>query len=411
MKWKIPALNSNSAQTKKPTNLNLFFLLLLSLLQDDENEAFASLFANTLLNDDFSKDTDFDCLGLDNLQLNYASIPTTDDLNVSSGLQFLQISSAQLVGQPTAIESELQVIRLSSENTNRDTICEQILNEFNIASQTAPVPLIDELKTPTPIFDLPPPIKKKDLQDDDLFKKPSNDFLAQKPKSLPSSGQHFELVKLENLEKEPKKQIIILANDKNKKDKGAATASSSKLEPSKSSCNFTSFLANSSSMNKLLSLKRSRKRSKLLSGIVTNASMTSSIGSSKADNCDDPAASNAKSSQNKKLAIGKQNKFNASSMPLNKTSKKVDKSSKEKIKQIKKSSDLASSIQLSSASFEPLTKKLAVDSESSFKLILGNKPMSVEKNSPNKKDEFELDIKELSLFDSSEDDSNEMLLK
>lgn len=338
----------------------------------------------------------------------------------------MQISNPQL-GQPTAIESELQVISLNSENTNRDSICEQILNEFNIASQTAPIPLIDELngsKTPTQIFDLPAPneqtIKKKDLQDDDLFKKPSNDFLAQKPKSLSSSGQHFELVKLENLElsssslKEPKKQIIILTNDKNKKDKGAATTSSSKLEPSKSSCNFTSFLANSSSMNKLLSLKRSRKRSKLLSGIVTNASITNSIGSSKADNCDDSAANNSKSSQNKKISIGKQNKFNlnaSSNMPLNKTSKKVDKSSKEKIKQIKKSSDLASSIQLSSASFEPLTKKLAVDSESSFKLILGNKPMSVEKNSPNKKEEFELDIKELSLFDSSEDDSNEILLK
>jgi hypothetical protein len=101
---------------------------------------------------------------------------------------------------------------------------------------------------------------------------------------------------------------------------------------------------------------------------------------------------------------------------INKACKKGDKANKEKIKQIKKNSDLANSIQLSSANFEPLTKKLAVDSDSSFKLILTNKPLSSsagqeDKSSPNKKDEFELDIKELSLFDSSEDDSNEILLK
>jgi hypothetical protein len=163
-----------------------------------------------------------------------------DELNVSAGLEFLQISNPQL--QQTASEDGLQVISLN-QNTNRDSICEQILNEFTNTveyhdDKKTSIPLLEELssetKTPTQIFDLiisnEQPIiqtNKKDLEDDSLFKKPSNDFL--KPKS---SAQHFELVKLENLEqiKEPsKKQIIILSNDKNKKEKTGAAISSSKL--------------------------------------------------------------------------------------------------------------------------------------------------------------------------------------
>ena len=123
------------------------------------------------------------------------------------------------------------------------------------------------------------------------------------------------------------------------------------------------------------------------------------------------------SQQGKKLI--KQNKFNLNSSlnaPLLKyTNKKAEKKA-EKLKQLKQNknsnnSDFLSSSIRHTTNFEPLTKKLAVDAnpELSLKLILSR----IGTKNSSKKDEVDLDIKELSLLDShsSEDDSNEIFLK
>ena len=60
----------------------IYYLFSNLLFYLDEETFLQNLFANTLLNDDFSKDVDFDSLGLDNLQLNLVS--TTNHTNTQT---------------------------------------------------------------------------------------------------------------------------------------------------------------------------------------------------------------------------------------------------------------------------------------------------------------------------------------
>ena len=278
------------------------------------------------------------------------------------------------------------------------------------------------------------------------------------PQTTVSSGPTHHLMHHKSKIKElkttgPKKQQFAASlNEKNKKDKPSSGVSTvfasgltesslfSSLSAMNNGCTFTS------SMNKLLSLKRSRKRSKML---LTNASSISSsngiqqISSGSTNNSNkansilesvDNDGNGLKSSQCKKLSIIKQNKFNlnAANIPLlaKTNTKKSDKKAEKLKHQLKKTSStsansntigsavnnpeyLINSIRLNS-NFEPLTKKLAVasTSDASLKLFFGASN-SKDTNNNSKKDEVDLDIKELSLLDlhSSEDDSNEIFLK
>lgn len=156
------------------------------------------------------------------------------------------------------------------------------------------------------------------------------------------------------------------------------------------------------SINKIFTLKRSRKRSKLLN---TNKINQTTLSTANQDSITSGNTSQTKI--NNKLA-----KLNNSLTTSNKAITKKEK--KEKLKQNKINSN-----------FEPLNKKFAGDSSTTNatstesiilaynkpeqNIILMNKPINSQTKA--KKEEVELHIKELSLLDlhSSEDDSVELL--
>ena len=117
--------------------------------KDDENETFATLFANTLLHDDFSKDPHFDCLGLDNLQLSYntignpldpTSLTTNKNDSPNTSINFIQITdSASATSEalpPPPQLTELQSLNLNDTVTNNKTTSDtqnpNIFNDFEL---------------------------------------------------------------------------------------------------------------------------------------------------------------------------------------------------------------------------------------------------------------------------------------
>lgn len=147
--------------------------------------------------------------------------------------------------------------------------------------------------------------------------------------------------------------------------------------------------ATSSSINKLFALKRSRKRSKLLSNLSNTSKINQTV-----------------SNQNQDLTttVATQNKINTKLAKLNIVSKSGSK--KEKKEKLLKQTKMSSIV------FEPSNKKLALDTTNHVNQAdnLNNVDTNLAVNVI-KKEEVELHIKELSLLDlhSSEDDSAELL--
>ena len=146
----------------------------------------------------------------------------------------------------------------------------------------------------------------------------------------------------------------------------------------------------SQSSNKLFIMKRSRKRSKLLSSSNATPSLisASSVKSVLAHLTSHSNASN-NPDLSKKLTSGKQTKLAAT---------KKEKKEKSKVPHAPKKIE---------SNFEPVSKKFAVDSDPS----IGPQMTSI--NLMTKKEDVELHIKELSLLDlhSSEDDSADRLAR
>jgi len=457
------------------------------------------------LHDDFSKETEFDCLGLDNLQLSYNSINNNleaasnlnpnestinflhvtetpqlvelQSLNINdknsseSNNQFndfslkLNINSSDSHEQKTLNEHVIENEKVSLEesvrnsNSNKEEYRQQdshISNESAyLVKQLTGLTTAEDSNSEKSSF-LTPTTSKEQDEDDKVFKKPLNDQIYFSNYTLLNSAKkssnendlisklspqtaHYHKNKLKDIKTiGPKKQLISILNEKPKKEKNSnltgIVASNNMNEntlfPSlfnKSSFNSNNF---TSSMNRLLSLKRSRKRSKMgfnavNPGNIPSSSITSSIQQISSNvnihpnilEANEEKSGLKMSQQGKKLI--KQNKFNLNSSlnaPLLKyTNKKAEKKA-EKLKQLKQNknsnnSDFLSSSIRHTTNFEPLTKKLAVDAnpELSLKLILSR----IGTKNSSKKDEVDLDIKELSLLDShsSEDDSTEIFLK
>jgi len=378
----------------------------------------------------------------------------------------LNINSTETHERNTLNEHRLENVKVSLEETgDRSNKEERTQPNCQISSESAF--LIKQLTDLTTTDDsnkekisfLSPTSQEAQDEDDKVFKKPLNDQIyfsnfnilnASKknssendliPKVSPQSAHHHKNKLKEIKTIGPKKQLISILNEKAKKEKNSnlssVVVSNNMNEPTlfPSLSNKSSFNSNNftSSMHKLLSLKRSRKRSKMtLSGVnpgnIPSGSINSSIQQISGSvnihpnilDSNEEKASLKAAQQNKKLSIIKQNKFNLNSslnMPLLKyTSKKAEKKA-EKLKQLKSktnnnnNADYFSNSIRHANNFEPLTKKLAVDSnpELGLKLILSR----INSKNSSKKDEVDLDIKELSLLDShsSEDDSTEIFLK
>ncbi len=152
-----------------------------------------------------------------------------------------------------------------------------------------------------------------------------------------------------------------------------------------------SFFSNTSSVT----LKRSRKRSKLLNGTTT---LTNNFNNCQTVNFD----------ISQKLLVGnKPGKLNAGSKKINKkeTNKEKKQTQKQQQQQLQHHSN-----------FEPSSKKFAIDS-SKKSLPTNTEPLTFQglkflnTSNPVNREEVDLHIKELSLLDlhSSEDDSNERL--
>jgi hypothetical protein len=463
--------------------LNFFFQNL------DEETFLQNLFANTLLNDDFSKEVDFDSLGLDNLQLNLVSANTANTTIIRNNNQSTTIlphsttnsNSNDLLN--SCINNELVDSSNKPGTTSTDSIFPlQINNEHLVdvlttatststtESSTDSSQLIIQLQRPVTTF------IEENNDDDKLFKKPLNDHIIINNRRESSVEQRqiinlFESIDLmsssTSLESNTNNSNNI--NDGNKKEnlnKIETTLDNlnelkSLKKPSVSASSGTQstsgFFSSPSTLNKILSLKRSRKqRTKLL-----NNQNSTCLNGSKLSKEDELYG---KKSPTKFFNI-KQTKLIASASSfMNKTNnKKCDsKISKDKLKQMKKNTDNSNNnINLLNISamnttnnknnntpsssnltnFEPLSKKFAVDNElnvstnsENVKLIQNKSESNLNEvkneNSNNnyaiyvdnstlkeliknnnvvikKKDEVDLDIKDLSLLDlhSSEDDS------
>lgn len=154
-----------------------------------------------------------------------------------------------------------------------------------------------------------------------------------------------------------------------------------------------SCFSTSTSINKLFTLKRSRKRtSKLVSSNSTHSTSTSKTNK-QPGNCLE-LAQKVTGSGNKQLKLNGQKKL-------------TKKEKNEKQKQQQQQNHQRNSENSFSSSFEPLSKKFAIDKEpfQGLKFINGHHLAKCNK------EEVELHIKELSLLDlhSSEDDSSDRL--
>jgi hypothetical protein len=467
------------------------------------------LFANTLLNDDFSKDVDFDSLGLDNLQLNLVSttnhtntqttiatdnnnsttiLPHSSSNNSNSNDLLNSCINSELIdsSNKSSISSSSKIIISSSDlifplqitNENKNLI--DVLNTPNnptIASNESSTDsnqLLIQLQQPVTGF------VDENNDDDKLFKKPLNDHLIANNRressveqkqiinlfqsiDLVSSSTSLESTTNNSNNSDNKNEIlnktetsVINLNELKNQLKSLKKPSLSTSQSSSSGC-----FSSPSTLNKILSLKRSRKqRTKL-----ANNSNSSNLNAGKLTKDDEFYG---KSSPPKFFNI-KQTKLlaSASSFMNKSNNKKSDsKITKDKLKQIKKNAESSSNnnnnnivlLNLSALNnknspsnlinFEPLSKKFAVDneirtsnndnvtlvqnkSESSLNELNTDNNISNNNNNNNnnyavyvdnstlkeliknnnilikKKDEVDLDIKDLSLLDlhSSEDDS------
>lgn len=161
------------------------------------------------------------------------------------------------------------------------------------------------------------------------------------------------------------------------------------------------YTTSSSSMNKLFTLKRSAKRSKLLNGSPSSAkSLFTNINGKQSTNFD----------ISQKLVSNKQAKLSGS--------KKISKKDK-KEKISKQQQDLSLKTNYLN-NMEPLSKKLAIDSDSKTNHVINDNQAfqgvkfltGTNQEKAGNKEEVDLHIRELSLLDlhSSEDDSSERLV-
>ncbi len=445
--------------------IDVFPFFLISIMFDllkysKDEEAFLqeielqNLFANTLLNDDFNDETDFNCLGIDNLQLNL-------NANESSNEQQHHHSNQGLNNDNTSVIASLSLIPLSTQSTNNSQSNDYLLdsnatfNTFdlnNVTNLISEQVLINDLNTQINILNEENNSNfnnKNDKthsesiqnvtnnQDDNLFKKPNlfNTFFDnQSSKSSSSSTltdlklvtkikqskkinflEPIDLIsqfkKLNNHQSYKKQDEIKLKStndDSNKKEEkndqfnDSKNISSIYISSKSTNTNNVDINGSALSINKIFTLKRSRKRSKLLN---TNKINQTTLSTANQDSITTGITSQTKI--NNKLA-----KLNNSLTTSNKAITKKEK--KEKLKQNKINSN-----------FEPLNKKFAGDSSTTNatstesiilaynkpekNIILMNKPINSQTKA--KKEEVELHIKELSLLDlhSSEDDSEELL--
>lgn len=301
-----------------------------------------------MLNDDFSKKPDFDLgLGFDNLQLNYDTAnQLTSDTNT----------------QNTLTED------LKLTNSNSPLIIEHFLSNSDLN-----------------LLDINETLTSNSLTDDDkLFKRPSNDFIAAnsiflKPQKVPFKGRNKS-------DLSPKKNV----NEKIKKCKeinsnGSETSSILLEDPSQ-------ILA----INKL---KRSRKRTKL----ILNSQLS-------AQNQDVPAkSSNKQLKQTSSKIILKNNKQNLIKLsnfePLSK--KFAPSLNPSPNSHFGKTTAISTNDQQSHINNNStLEKKIFILNDPTAKTTIPNK--NTNSLLLLKRDEFDLHIRELSLLDlhSSEDDSS-----
>ncbi len=155
------------------------------------------MFANTLLNDDFTKEVDFDSLGLDNLQLNLGNpAPTTstaidsntatDSLQASSqsGLSTQDLLNSCITNSTNSSDDLVIINNSNIINKSVDLIFQLQLNEESVSNKNNPHNVsnfIDETSNSSNVKST----------DDEVFKKPSNEhiFSSAANKREPSNEQ------------------------------------------------------------------------------------------------------------------------------------------------------------------------------------------------------------------------------
>lgn len=345
-----------------------------------------NLFANTLLNDDFSKNSDFDLgLGFDNLQLTnttpvVANVSLINETNTS-------VNPAQTNEDPLLIIQDLKL-------TNSNQTNQQLSIEDFLTTDTTQISLLDfNLNADkTPISQTVS--SSNSLTDDDkLFKRPSNDFLT--------STSNIIL-------KSPLKVFKTLNNSKKEKKAPSKQIQQQQKESKITNTNGSEASQQQTTNMSISKLKRSRKRSKFLNNHANASEHHHIVTLNKTNLKQLNRQTNASNSSCSKLIV-KNSKPNLridlnTFEPLSKKFAPAPNSLP--IKTAVSSND-ASSCNLSTNNSD-LEKNIFVLNENSKipKLISSNNLLT-------KRDEFDLQIKELSLLDlhSSEDDSSNDLSK
>jgi hypothetical protein len=343
-----------------------------------------NLFANTLLHDDFADEADFTCLGIDQLQLNYPSVATNNQNSNSDHESLINKQNDDFIhiSHQTLQQSEAEAAAAATEQFNTFNSIDlssvtSLINENNLASNNQVIQSESEPEPDTQSQTQTQTHKQHIASDDSVFKKPnlidsffSNNTNNNKLINLIEPIELISQLKKINTQVKSNKQEL---NDKQQQQQPATNG----------------FLANS-----IFSLKRSRKRSKLLAlGPTAAAAAAAGLNSKIAANGQDSA-----------LITSVQNTTNNTKLSNSKLIKLNIQNKKEKKEKLKQTKGLLS---------EPSNKKFAACVTA---VVHEELPISTTLNSlmlKTKKEDVDLHIKELSLLDlhSSEEDSAEILIK
>lgn len=359
-----------------------------------------TLFENTLLSDNFTKKPDFDLgLGFDNLQLNYDSVSNPTAHSISSLLE---------IGNNAPPSTYV--------NSNTDTLL-AITNESDLKSENKSTSqnveqatLIENLLTTSDL--LISKIDGKPLPDDDdkIFKRPSNDFLKFNPSSTTESKDDTQKITplnyapVENKNGFGAKQKIsrIKKDDLKRDEKSTKIIKENKSSSAAAKQQYSGIIGEKNGLasnSNAIKLKRSRKRTKMVNGAQTNAGelpTTSKMASEK---------------------IIKQSLFDSNNRLFSKDPKLAK--SRYNIEPLSKK--FASGLTPTTINYGNSSSSSSCNSGGNFRVFnsidfdLKNfneknvNTMTLNAAGKNlKRDEVDLDIKELSLLDlhSSEDDSS-----
>jgi hypothetical protein len=387
-----------------------------------------NLFANTLLNDDFAKKSDFDLgLGFDNLQLNYDTTELTPTLTSSSvsSSNNNTASNSNINSSETSTQIISELIKLNTttigQENSKDIIIslnekkEAAVNDENLKLKNSNVGsdelVIQDLRLDNFItlenVNIHPIVQEANSSlnldqknDDKFFKKPlSNDFIT--------------LTTLNNSELFISSSDFVCPIDLLNKQ----NSSQSILNEKSASIILTNITGK---------LKKPRKRSKFLNMIDSNSKTTGNVENKKLQESKTVKLKQSKLSSSLNSANNLNNTTNGAQFFSSSSKKSTD----HKLLITNKQNKITR-LKLENIGKEPLSKKFAasnLNSTTSLNSSLNNKNNlqvnSCEINDLNndknviilqnlRKDEVDLHIKELSLLDlhSSEDDTSTDFVK